>query len=123
MKSNQLFLVRKMPMTTNSKDNSKLSRAETEALLERMLAMQLKETEEMADVDEDGLECIDLTDDIGATTSGLTSVGKPQPAAASTGMMFMEKEQEASKEEPTEPEQLFRKTKSNNFFAMDDSLD
>ena len=112
-------------MTTNSKDNSKLSRAETEALLERMLAMQLKETEEMADVDEDGLECIDLTDDIGATTSGLTSVGKPQPAAASTGMMFMETDQnlEASKEEPTEPEQLFRKTKSNNFFAMDDSLD
>jgi len=35
-----------------------------------MLAMQLREVEDMADLDENGLETIDLTDDIGATTSG-----------------------------------------------------
>jgi len=31
--------------------------------------MQLKEAEQTADVDENGLECIDLTDDVGATSS------------------------------------------------------
>jgi hypothetical protein len=35
-----------------------------------MLALQLREIEDMKDLDENGLETIDLTDDIGATTAG-----------------------------------------------------
>ena len=86
--------------------------------MERMLAMQLKEVEEMGDVDEDGLECIDLTDDVGATSSRKAEV-KPEHAAAASPMQTMA--EEAPVEEP--PQMMFRKTQSNNFFAVDDSLD
>ena len=98
-----------------------MSRQEYEALVERMLAMQLKEAEKMGDVDENGLECIDLTDDIGATTSGQAAQDtKPEPAAAdSSPMQTMAVDPPA--EEP--PQMMFKKTQSNNFFAVDDSLD
>ena len=49
-----------------------MSREEYDALVERMVAMQLKQEAELAmvDVDENGLECIDLaTEDVGATSS------------------------------------------------------
>ena len=45
-----------------------------------MLALELREVEDMADVDENGLETIDLTDDIGATSGGQLSREKPQPS-------------------------------------------
>ena len=47
-----------------------MSKQEYEALVERMLSAQLKETEELVDLDEDGLETIDLSNEP-ATTSNL----------------------------------------------------
>ena len=113
---NQLFLVRKLP-PKSSNLNSKLSREEYEALIERMLAIQLKETEQMCDVDENGLETIDLTEDAGVTNAGTASVA-PKPVA--TSMMSMAPTEDQQQQPP---DQFFRKAKSNNFFAVDDSLD
>ena len=64
----------------------------------------------MTDLDENGLETIDLTDDIGATTTGQPYGEKPQPSVISTSPQTM-------------PGRDFSKTKSNNFFAVDDSQD
>ena len=68
----------------------------------------------MCDLDENGLETIDLTEDIGVTNSGTGSVA-PKPVAAT--MMSMA----PTDDQQQHPDQLFRKTKSNNFFAVDDS--
>ena len=59
-------------MPSKGEGNSQMSREEYDALVERMVAMQLKQEAELAmvDVDENGLECIDLaTEDVGATSS------------------------------------------------------
>ena len=45
-----------------------MSRQEAEALVERMLALQLKDMEQMADYDENGLETIDLSEEVTTTS-------------------------------------------------------
>lgn len=70
--ANKLFLVRKVPKKLTlaaGSQEARLSQAEYESLVQRMVQVQIREAEKMADVDENGLECIDLTDDIGATSS------------------------------------------------------
>ena len=80
-----------------------------------MLSLQMQEAENLADVDENGLETIDLTDDVGATSSRkMESTPEENQAPKSTLM-------QDNDEEEDEPPMLFRKTKSNNFFAVDDS--
>ena len=105
-----------MPKRTENLSDASMTRGDYQALVERMLAMQLKEAEQLADFDENGLETIDLTDDIGATTSGLNSADVPKPAAANFFNIT-----DKNSEDP--PEKFLRKTKSNNFFAVDDSQD
>ena len=94
--SKQLFLVRKLPPKSSVSD-SKLSREEYEALIERMLAIQLKETEQMCDLDEDGLETIDLTQDTGVTISG-TAKGEgnvaPKPVVSTMMSMMATEDQQ-----------------------------
>ena len=91
-----------------------MTREEYEALIERMLSMQLREAEQLADVDENGLETIDLTDDIGATSSR-----RKHEDAASSKNAAMTQDDDSDEA----PAILFQKTKSNNFFAVDDSQD
>ena len=55
----------------SSSGRKNMTKQEYEALVERMLSAQLKETEDLADYDENGLETIDLSDE------------KPTSAAAS----------------------------------------
>ena len=83
-----------------------------------MLAIQLKETEQMCDLDENGLETIDLTEEVGQTNSGTGSVA-PKPVA--TSMLSMALDDDQQERQPSD--RFLRKTKSNNFFAVDDSLD
>ena len=83
-----------------------------------MLSLQMQEAENLADVDENGLETIDLTDDVGATSSRKMENTPEENQAPKSTLM-----QEDNEEEEDEPPMLFRKTKSNNFFAVDDSQD
>ena len=82
-----------------------------------MLSLQMQEAENLADVDENGLETIDLTDDVGATSSRKMENTPEENQAPKSTLM------QDNDEEEDEPPMLFRKTKSNNFFAVDDSQD
>ena len=120
--SQQLFLVRKSTKPTGQDGATRASREEYEELMERMVEMQLQQAQQLANVDEDGLETIDLTDDAGATSTGTSPGDKPQPAPVRSMMMMDEQEGANGLEQEDEgPAFLFRKTKSNNFFAVDDS--
>ena len=74
--------------------------------MQRMVTMQLEEAKNAAKIDvKDGLETIDLSDEKASQTQTFMA------AAA------------AEQQDPPEAQAFFRKTKSNNFFAIDDSQD
>ena len=101
-KKPQLFLVRKpRPSEMQQEDSSLTEEERSSRLLEKMLQLQLLQAEKEQDmqVDELGLETIALEDDKFDKKTGL-------------------------KNDPSPPEQDgFKKTKSNNFFSIDESAE
>ena len=90
----------------NEGSHESISKEEYEGLMQRMALMRLRDAEMEANIDaKDGLETIDL---------GKENTTGPNPTASDLSMPITEVDP---------PDALFRKTKSNNFFAVDDSLD
>lgn len=97
-----------------------MSEAEYKQLLTKMLEMDLKAAEEPSNVDEYGMETIDLSEE--APT--------PEPPRRPKNMMMEATTEPREGPGPIMPDifapgeaMLFRKTKANNFFAEDESAE